>query len=283
MNETYLQAVATHLAHLSRADRERALSALAAQLDELAESGDDPRTTLGSPADYAAYLNEALAEEPAADSPRWRLFGLPVETRGPVSAAVRSRTWDPGNPRIFVPRLFGIGWTINLGAVAVRLGLIRPDDVDEDVLEHIPPRDVQIAQAVPLVIAGATAASVALAWRGLPPTVASGFRLGGRPRGESSRWILLFPVALGLVPALWAQFRGPSVEDRLVRSASASSLAVLGAGVVASTVTQAHRPQGRWGLLGTVALPAAVGTALGVMVLPLRSGLRRVWRAAEPA
>ncbi|MFF0776547.1 DUF5808 domain-containing protein [Nonomuraea wenchangensis] len=281
MTENYVRAVGARLAGLPGADRRRALSALSAQLDELADAGLDPETALGDPAEYAAHLQDALAGDSASQEARWRILGLPVETRGPVSAEVRSRTWDPANPRLVVPRLFGLGWTLNLGALAVRLGLIRPDDADEDVLARIPEREIRLAQAVPAAVAGATATALALAWRTLPPTVASGFGFSGRPRGEAPRWTLTAAVALGVVPALWAQRGNAQPEERLVRAASATSLAVISASVVAATVAQARAPRGRWGLLTAAALPAGAAASLAVLVVPLRSGLRRAWRSAS--
>ncbi|MCV2396195.1 DUF5808 domain-containing protein [Actinotalea sp. M2MS4P-6] len=282
MTDEYLRAVRAHLARLPEADRSRALSALSAQLDELAAIGADPVEALGDPATYAADLLEALAEESPTDSAQWRVLGLPVETRGPVSAEVRSRTWDPANPSLVVPRLFGIGWTLNLGAVAVRMGLIRPDDTDDEVLANVPEGHLRAAQAVPIAIAGATAAGLALVWRGLPATVASGFDVGGRSRGDAPRSTLLAALALGVGPALWAQRRDAAVEDRLVSAASATSLATISAGVVLATVAEARHPRGRWGLLVPAALPVGAAASLAVVVGPLRAGLRRAWRGAAP-
>lgn len=281
MTDGYLDAVRTGLDRLPDADRRRALAALSAQLDELADAGLDPRIALGDPSGYATALLDALGDDQPGDAARWRLLGMPVETRGPVNAEVRSRTWDPANPDLLVPRLFGIGWTLNLGAVAVRAGLIRPDDTDDDVLARIPERDLRQVQAVPLVVAGAAAAAAALAWRDLPPTVASGFGIGGRARGRAPRWLLLLVVGLGAVPAVWAQRRDIPTQERLNRVASATSLAVISASAVAATIAEAHRPQGRWGLLAAAALPVAAGSALSVSVVPLRAGLRRAWRAAS--
>ncbi|MGW0786213.1 DUF5808 domain-containing protein [Streptomyces sp. NPDC002913] len=283
MTAEYLSVVGAHLGRLSRADRRRALDALSAQLEELAEVGGDPVTALGEPSQYAADILDALADDLPEGSGSRRVFGIPVETRGPVSAEVRSRVWDPTNPRLFVPRLFGIGWTVNLGAVAVRAGLIRPDDTDADVLRSIPERDLSAARGVPLVLAGSTAAALALLWSSLPSSVASGFGMAGRPRGEAPKWTLIGVVALGAAPALWAQRKNVPVEDRLVRTASATSLSVLSASVVAATVAQARRPRGRWGLLIGAALPVAVAGSLAVVVVPLRSGLRRAWQAAAAA
>lgn len=280
MTMDYLRAVNQHLGRLSSADRRRTLDALAAQLAELSDAGIDPVTALGDPASYAGQLRDALADDAADEHSQWRVLGLPVETRGPVSAQVRSRTWDPANPHLVVPRLFGIGWTLNLGALAVKLGLIRPDDATGEVLAGIPARSVRRAQRVPLLLAGTTAGTLAVVWRTVPPTVASGFGAGGRPRGQASRWTLLGTVALGVAPALWAARTNAHVEDRLVRTASATSLAVISAGTVAATVLQTRHARGRWGLLVPAALPVAVAASLAVIVVPLRSGLRAVWRTA---
>lgn len=283
MTGGYLDAVGARLGGLGARERRRTLATLAAQLGEIADAGIDPVDALGDPASYARSLLDALRDDGTAGPARWRVLGLPAEIRGPVDAAVRSRIWDPANPDLLVPRLFGIGWRLNLGAVAVRLGLLRPDDVDGDVLARIPDRDLRRAQSVPLAIAGATVSGVALAWRGLPPTVASGFDLGGRARGQAPRWALLGTVALGAGPALWAQRRRGAPEERLVRAASACSLAVISAGATAATIGQAHHPGGRWGLLIPLALPLAAGSALAVVVAPVKAGLRLVWRTAAAA
>ncbi|MCZ4275339.1 DUF5808 domain-containing protein [Rhodococcoides yunnanense] len=280
MTKHYLRTVNQNLGDLSTSDRKHALEALAAQLEELADAGIDPVSALGDPVRYAAHLRDALTDDTSDGQTQWRVLGLPVETRGPVSAEVRSRTWDPTNPRLIVPRLFGIGWTLNLGALAVKLGLIRPDDASEDVLTRIPARNLRRAQLAPLVLAGATAAMLAANWRSLPLSVASGFDAAGRPRGQAPRWTLIGTVGLGVVPALWAAGKSATVEDRLVRAASATSLAVISASTVAATVIQARHSRGRWGLLIPAALPLAAAASLAVIVAPLRSGLREVWRTA---
>ncbi|HAM44831.1 MAG TPA: hypothetical protein DCM67_07440, partial [Propionibacteriaceae bacterium] len=149
MTTPYLHTVGVHLDGLSRSDRAQALEALAAQLDELSEAGVDPLEAFGPPEHYAAELLEALNDDAAAEEPRFRLFGIPIETRGLLSGHVRSRIFDPANPRIIVPRLLGAGWTLNLGAVAVKLKLIRPDDATSEVFDQVPERAVRIAQLVP--------------------------------------------------------------------------------------------------------------------------------------
>ncbi len=47
---------------------------------------------------------------------------VPYDFRPPTIERARSRWWNPGEPRLFVPQVFGVGWTIN----AARLvGLAR--------------------------------------------------------------------------------------------------------------------------------------------------------------
>lgn len=283
MTDDYLRSVRAHLRELPAADRRRATGALSAQLDELADADIDPVTALGDPAEYAARLRDALDGDARADDAQWRVLGVPVETRGPVDADVRARTWNPANPRLVVPRLLGLGWTLNLGAVAVRLGLLRPDDASDDVIEHIPARHALVARRVPLVIAGASALALAVSWRSLPRRVPSGFDLGGRTRSRAPRASLLGAVALGAAPALWAQRGARHVDDTLVRASSATSLAVLSAGTVAAVIAQARAPQARWGLLVPASLPLAVAASLTVIVAPLRAGLRRAWSRASAA
>ena len=276
----YLREVSVHLERLSRTDRRLALEALDAQLGELQEAGIDPAEALGAPEDYAVALLDALSSEASAEEPDLRLLGLPIETRGLVSAEVRSRTWNPANPRLVVPRLFGVGWTLNLGALAVKLRLIRPDDATSDVIEQVPERAVRTAQLVPLLVAGATAAAAALTWGRLPDRVATGFDLVGRQNRTGPKGSVNGSVLLGVVPALWAaRNRGPS-EERLVRAANATTLASASASVVAASILSSRHPRGRWGLLVPAALADGVAASLGVVVLTLLAGLRRSWRGA---
>jgi Family of unknown function (DUF5808) len=281
MTTSYLRAVGAHLDGLGRADRAQALEALAAQLDELNEAGVDPLEVLGPPERYAAELVEALIGDVAAEEPRFRVFGIPIETRGLLNGGVRSRIFDPENPRIIVPRLLGAGWTLNLGAVAVKLKLIRPDDATSEVFEQVPERAVRIAQFVPAAVAGVAAGVVAVAWRGLPDRVPSSFDLGGRTRGSASKFSLVAGALMGVLPAVWALRQQDEVEDRLVDASSATMLASISVSTVAASVLNARNPQGRWGLAVPAMLPAAVAASLAVIVLPLRAGLRRVWRDAE--
>ena len=50
-------------------------------------------------------------EEPAKGT--GELLGIPYDVRRPTGARVRSRLWNPDDPRMFPPKAFGWGWTVN--------------------------------------------------------------------------------------------------------------------------------------------------------------------------
>jgi hypothetical protein len=42
---------------------------------------------------------------------------VPYDFRIPTVARVKERMWDPESSHIVNPRVFGVGWTVNLGKV----------------------------------------------------------------------------------------------------------------------------------------------------------------------
>jgi hypothetical protein len=66
------------------------------------------------------------AEERTWQGQVWRV--VPYDFRPPTWARLRDTLWAPDNPQIFPPRVFGVGWSVNLGRVyAVLTSIIRPD------------------------------------------------------------------------------------------------------------------------------------------------------------
>ena len=47
-----------------------------------------------------------------------KFLGIPYDWRRPTVARFKSRWWNPDEPRLFVPQVFGVGWTINLARLA---------------------------------------------------------------------------------------------------------------------------------------------------------------------
>lgn len=43
------------------------------------------------------------------------VVGVPYDFRLPTAERFRQRLWAPDNPCLVVPRVFGVGWTLNLG------------------------------------------------------------------------------------------------------------------------------------------------------------------------
>ncbi|MGH2719781.1 MAG: DUF5808 domain-containing protein [Actinomycetota bacterium] len=39
--------------------------------------------------------------------------GLPYDFRKPTGQRMKSRLWNPDDPRFFPPKAFGAGWTLN--------------------------------------------------------------------------------------------------------------------------------------------------------------------------
>ncbi len=46
--------------------------------------------------------------------PSGRFLGAPYEFRVPTAARLRERLWNPDDPRILTPPVFGVGWSVNL-------------------------------------------------------------------------------------------------------------------------------------------------------------------------
>jgi hypothetical protein len=42
---------------------------------------------------------------------------IPYEFRPPTLFRVRERWWNPDDPRILTPHVFGVGWSVNLGRI----------------------------------------------------------------------------------------------------------------------------------------------------------------------
>ncbi len=43
-----------------------------------------------------------------------KVLGIPYDFRKPTLERIRERMWNPEDERVIVPRVFGVGWTLNL-------------------------------------------------------------------------------------------------------------------------------------------------------------------------
>lgn len=48
------------------------------------------------------------------------VLGIPYDLRFPTWERLEERMWNPDDPRVIVPRVFGAGWTINLASLRAK-------------------------------------------------------------------------------------------------------------------------------------------------------------------
>ena len=57
---------------------------------------------------------------------------IPYDFRVPTLDRVRDSCWNPYEDRIFMPAVFGLGWSINLRSLLENLRLLPQPDVSEE-------------------------------------------------------------------------------------------------------------------------------------------------------
>ena len=255
---------------------EEDLAELAASLREAAAAqGQEAALAAHGPADrYAAALIGAAgdqADEPSGRPchPVRRVLGVPValSPRGLSERAARS--FSPADP-VLVPRTYGIGWDLNLGALAVRAGLAHPDDLDDD-LSLGPAQTAALSAAPALLALGVAAAGAPRAGRsGGDPAVGP---TNGRGRAAALLPPVLVATALGATDVL----RGAPLPQRLGHAVTSQLLTGVGAAGALQRSPSPSAPASRLAQAGAVAAGAVL--AGGAAVLALRVAVRRAVRA----
>lgn len=211
-----------------------------------------------------------------------RILGVPVSLSGLTDARARLRGFEPENPDLLVPRTVGAGWDLNIGAVAVRLGLIRPDDSLPDLAGHIPPTVTAALRTAP-VLGGAvvTVAGVraAMAHDRLPSNWGITLRPTRWARGPAA---MAAPVLLSAGAGIWARLssrRGDegAAEVDVTSSAQALGLQATALLLIAAATRHAENPQASR-LLPAAGLIAAPAVTTGVLVGTVRSALNNLDR-----
>lgn len=85
------------------------------------------RTLLGLGAAGVAAAVIATELRKPAEERTWEgtLGGVvPYDLRPPTLDRFRQRLWAPDDERVVVPHAYGVGWTVNLGRIARRMGLV---------------------------------------------------------------------------------------------------------------------------------------------------------------
>jgi hypothetical protein len=69
----------------------------------------------------AAAVGTELRKPRGARTWNGRVLGLvPYDFRKPTVERVKARWWNPGDARLFTPRVFGVGWSVNLARLVRR-------------------------------------------------------------------------------------------------------------------------------------------------------------------
>ncbi len=59
------------------------------------------------------------------EKPEGSFLHIPYDWRRPTLQRIKDRLWNPADPRILVPKVFGWGWTVNFHALFRRIHLVR--------------------------------------------------------------------------------------------------------------------------------------------------------------
>ena len=225
----------------------------------------------------AATVGDAGESGTTEDLGHARFAGVPIDLTPPTAERVAFTWWNPRDERVFVPRVFGLGWAVNLGAVAVKLGLIEPDAEDEP-FGNTPAPALRTALVVPAALATAVIAHYVVRGPGLPARLPNQLDVAGRVGSWTSKPVAVATdIAAAVVPTAWAAWtigRGATGARAAGSLATATASAGIAAGLTlwrAAALDGKARPLAGLGLIALLWLPA------GTLLL----ALARAGRAAE--
>ncbi|MDO4887814.1 MAG: hypothetical protein Q3979_03795 [Actinomycetaceae bacterium] len=250
MTDDYLEELDGHLQRLGVARRQREF--YTREIGNILDEGVD----LGEPDELAEQLAEQLADPAGVN-------------------ALADTPWEPAQHTWLAKRRLGKGAVVNWGKVAVELGLILPDEVDDEVLAAIPAKLVETLRWMPTAIAAAATATGAVAVR-RGVRVPMRTSLTGRIKKTAPPWSAL--ALAGASVALAASTLGPraraDTKTLLLRSADATSFNAAFFAQIWMAFSQRNGRVHPAALYGWSALVLAVQAA--ILILPTRAGRARV-------
>lgn len=233
---------------------------------------DEQLAELGPPRAFAAdLLDELLTRSPLVG----RFGPFPYDWRFPTPEQIRRTIWDPSDPHVLRPRLFGVGWTLNFGAMATRLGWVRPDDEGEELDAAVPAWMNHATEVLPLVVTAGTTAYLASRAGKLPDRLPSHFSVTGHPDRYSPARRVMAGLAAATTLAPIIQVRAGSSTSgsaRMATRALATYLAGTTAAVSAATLSSSRRA----GLAVPLGMTVAAGAAFAQLVIPVVVARTRV-------
>ena len=277
--ETYLRDVAAALQPADAEMRDDVLadleSHLLERLDADATTDDDVArliAELGSPESVSAALGVTGQAPNTRGS--GRVLGIPYDVRVPTAERIAERLWNPRDPRIWMPRVFGMGWDLNMGAVAVRLNLIEPDSEDMP-FESTPQRIFAAALAVPVLMTVAMLVSYLALQSTLPAELPAHWNVQGVADNfwdQATAFGVLFLMAL--VPTLWAAWSVFTRRPALLRGATigfATLFASLGSLLWLLTLMTALTDFVAW-WFSPLLIAVAIAVPFGILLWLARAG-----------
>ena len=258
LNDEFLEELARKLAEANIPVKRR--EAVLTEVDELMSEGIRPES-FGSPASLAQEISDALAGSDDAQ---------------------RATIWSPDNPKLFADKqrpscsILQLNSTdLNLGAIAVKLGLLREDDVDPAVLEAIPQRVIGALRWGPFALTAATAAVGMLVHRRrLRIPVRIGLNGRVKKTWSSKAGGLAIAGFSSLVSLLSLVAPTPSRADLLMQSSQAL------AANTAFLLTAGAPFVQKKGCVHPIYFPLCIGLVLavegGTLLFATRAGLARV-------
>ena len=63
----------------------------------------------------------SMNTDPTTPDPQGQFLGLPYDFRVPTLSRVKARFWNPNDPRVLTPMVFGWGYAVNLHAIGSRV------------------------------------------------------------------------------------------------------------------------------------------------------------------
>lgn len=192
-----------------------------------------------------------------------------------VAERIATTWWNPADERLLVPRAVGLGWDLNFGAVAVRLGVIEPD-AETVPFTSTPERAFATAAAAPAALAAAAVLHYAVRGRSLSERLPAHWDALGAP----DRWMpksraAVVDVAGTVLPAALAGWAARSERTGPER-AGLIAVATLAAAMGAATTVARSLGDGRRPWLGP-AMAASGPLAVGAVLV----WLARAGRAEE--
>lgn len=223
--------------------------------------------------------SDEASRSPASRGVFGRVLGIPYGVVPPAEDENAARWWDPRSSRIFVPRMLGVGWDINYGALAVKLNLIDPDSEDEP-FHDVPDWVHLIGLAIPVVLTILLVVFVAVFAPRLPEQLPVHWDIRGRVDRWGGFWEAFgLPLFLSIGSTGYAVFallggrRSPL--GRAVSVAFAMFFSVLGFGITLSILLTVSPVQAPYAALVPPTIVLTLLTPLVYLVVLSRIGERR--------